>query len=112
MTPEYINSYEPIYNYLICYFLPDLSDPYFRQDAAQAIEQDERMTYCRYMAAWLPHEPYYNEILNRIAGTAQCANDKEEAAEHPLYAICEIFIVLPIIQTMPGGTKVTQGIKF
>lgn len=33
------------------HFLPDLSDPYFRQDAAQKIEQDERMTYCCYMAA-------------------------------------------------------------
>ena len=67
MTPEYINAYEPIYSYLFSYFLPDLSDPYFRQDAAHEIEQDERMTYCRYMAAWLPHELHYNEILNRIA---------------------------------------------
>jgi hypothetical protein len=67
MTPEYINAHEPIYSYLLSYFLPDLSDPYFRQVAAQEIEQDERMTYCRYMAAWLPHEPHYEEILNRIA---------------------------------------------
>ena len=85
MTPEYINAHEPIYNSLIHYFLPDLSDPYFRQDAAQEIEQDERMTYCRYMAAWLPNEPHYNEILKQIAGAAQCANDKEDAAEHPLF---------------------------
>ena len=66
MTPEYINSHEPIYNYLLSYFLPDLSDPYFRQDTAHEIEQDERMTYCRYMAAWLPHEPYYDRILNKL----------------------------------------------
>ena len=55
MTGEYINAHDPIYNYLLHYFLPDFSDPYFRQDAAQEIEQDERMTYCRYMAAWLSH---------------------------------------------------------
>lgn len=66
MTTEYINSHESIYNYLIQYFLPDLSDPYFRPDAAQEIEQDERMTYCRYMAAWLPNEPYYVEIIHHI----------------------------------------------
>lgn len=93
MTPEYINSHEPIYSYLICYFLPDLSDPYFRQNAAQEIEQDERMTYCRYMAAWLPQEPHYNEILKRIAGAAQYANDKEDAAATDIlfshtYVIC------------------------
>jgi len=81
MIPEYINSHESVYSYLLSYFLPDLSDPYFRQDAAQEIEQNERMTYCRYMAAWLPHEPHYEEILNRIAGAAQCANDKEDAVK-------------------------------
>ena len=91
MTPEYINAHESVYNYLLRYFLPDLSDPNLRQVAAQEIEQDERMTYCRYMAAWLPHEPHYNEILNRIAGAAQCANDKEDAAEHPLFSyLCNL----------------------
>jgi len=91
MKPEYINSHEPIYNYLLRYFLPDLSDPHFRQDAAHEIEQDERMTYCRYMAAWLPHEPHYDEILKRIAGAAQCANNKEDAVEHPLFCyFCDL----------------------
>ena len=85
MTAEYIHSHESIYSYLLSYFLPDLSDPYFRQAAAQEIEQDERMAYCRYMAAWLPHESHYEEILKRIAGAAQRANDKEDAAEHPLF---------------------------
>ena len=93
MTPEYINAHESVYNYLLRYFLPDLSNPHFRQDAAQEIEQDERMTYCRYMAAWLPHEPHYEEILNRIAGAAQRANDKEDATEtgilfSAIYVIC------------------------
>ena len=94
MTPEYINAHEHIYSYLISYFLPELSDPYFRQDAAQEIEQDERMTYCCCMAAWLPHEPHYNEILKRIAGAAQCVNDKEDAVDETdilfsyTYVIC------------------------
>lgn len=70
MSPEYINAHEPIYSYLLSYFLPDLSDPYLRQAAEQEIEQDKRMTYCRYMAAWLPYEPHYDEILKRIAGAA------------------------------------------
>ena len=91
MTPEYINAHEPIYSYLLSYFLPDLSVPYFRQDAAHEIEQDERMTYCRYMAAWLSHEQHYNEILKQIAGAAQCANDKEDAVEHPLFLyLCDL----------------------
>ena len=93
MTPEYINSHAPAYSYLLRYFLLEPSDPHFRQEAAQEIEQDERMTYCRYMAAWLPHEPHYEEILNRIAGAAQRANDKEDATEtgilfSAIYVIC------------------------
>jgi len=39
------------------------------------------MTYCRYIAVWLPHETHYDEILKRIAGAAQRANDKEDASE-------------------------------
>lgn len=66
MSPEYINANEPIYRYLVAYFLPDLSDPHFRQDAAHEIEQDERMTYCRHMAAWLLHEKNYNQIVNKL----------------------------------------------
>ena len=66
MSPEYINANEPIYCYLVAYFLPDLSDLKFRQTSAQEIEQDERMIYCRYMAAWLPHEKNYNQIVNKL----------------------------------------------
>ena len=36
------------------------------QASAREIEQDERMTYCRYMAAWFPHEKHYNQILNQL----------------------------------------------
>ena len=75
MTPEYINAHESIYNYLLTYFLPDLSDPNFRQDAAHEIEQNERMTYCRYMAAWLPHESHYDQILNKLKQL--CESDRK-----------------------------------
>ena len=66
MIPEYINTHDYIYNYLLRYFLPELSDPHFRQEAAQEIEQNERITYCRYMAAWLPYQPHYQEIIRTI----------------------------------------------
>lgn len=67
MSPEYINANEPIYCYLVAYFLPDLSDPNFRQASAQEIEQDERMTYCRHMTAWLLHEKHYERILEKLS---------------------------------------------
>ena len=66
ITPEYICTHDSIYSYLLRYFLPELSDPHFRQEAAQEIEQNERMTYCRYMAAWLPYQPHYREIMKAI----------------------------------------------
>ena len=52
------------------------------------------MAYCRCMAAWLPHEPHYAEILKRIAGAAQRASDKEDAVDETdilfsyTYVIC------------------------
>ena len=75
MTPEYIYAHEPVYNYLVSYFLPDLSDHHFRQDTAPEIEQDERMAYCRYMAAWLPHKPHYKQILNKLKQL--CESDRK-----------------------------------
>ncbi len=66
MSPEYINANEPVYRYLVSYFLPELSDPNFRQASAQEIKQDERMTYCQHMAAWLLHEKHYDQILNHL----------------------------------------------
>ncbi len=110
MTAEYINAHEPIYSYLVSYFLPDLSDPYFRQDAALEIELDERMTYCRYMAAWLPYEPHYTEILNRIAGATQCTNDKEDAIKHPLF--CYYYILCFSIHCIQSSTLTSPCAKF
>jgi len=75
MTPEYIDTHDSVYNYLVQYFLPELSDPCFHQEAAQEIEQDERMTYCRYMAAWLSHELHYNQIINKLKQL--CESDRK-----------------------------------
>ena len=36
------------------------------QASAREIAQDERMTYCRHMAAWLLYEKHYNQILNHL----------------------------------------------
>lgn len=36
------------------------------QASAREIELDERMTYCRHMAAWLLHEKNYNQIVNKL----------------------------------------------
>ena len=66
LTAEYINTHDPAYAYLLRYFLPELSDPHFQQEVSQEIEQDERMAYCRYMAAWLPYQPHYQEIIRTI----------------------------------------------
>lgn len=66
MTAEYINTHDSTYNYLLRYFLPELSDPLFWQDGAQEIEENERLTYCRHMAAWLPYQRHYTEIIKRI----------------------------------------------
>ena len=66
VTAEYIHDHNSIYNYLLRYFLPELSDPLFRQDAAQEIEENERMAYCRYMAAWLLYQPHYDQILQHL----------------------------------------------
>jgi len=91
MTPEYIYIHESVYNYLVSYFLPDLSAPCFQQDAAREIEQHERMTYCRYMAAWLPHEPYYEQILKHLNSLSTERSTRQPAsASFPLvwFPVC------------------------
>ena len=65
MSPEYINSHEPVCSCLVTYFLPEPSDPNFRQASAQEIALDERMTYCRHMAAWFLHEKYYKQTADK-----------------------------------------------
>ena len=86
MSPEYINANEPIYCYLVAYFLHDLSDPHFRQDAAHEIEQDERMTYCCYMAAWFPHEKHYNRILEKLSSLPTERSTRQPASASSFYS--------------------------
>ena len=47
-------------------FLPELSNPHFRQEAAQVIEQDERMAVCRHMTARLPDQTRCDRIIRHI----------------------------------------------
>ena len=63
MTTDYIYSHHHAYNFLIYYFLPELSETEFRPDAAAG---DERFSVSQYMAALLPYEPHYDEIIKHI----------------------------------------------
>jgi len=88
MIPEYINTQDSIYNHLLRYFLPELSDPHFWQEAAQEIEQDERMTYCRHMAAWLPYQPHYDQILHSLCDVTTQQTEAPSSADYTSKQIC------------------------
>ena len=66
ITADYIYAHDSVYNYLVLYFLPELSNPLFRQDVAKEISENERLAYCRHMAVWLPYEPHYDKIHQTI----------------------------------------------
>lgn len=68
---EYIYSNDIAYNYLVMYFLPELSDPYFRQENKTFIDQNERYAYSYCMASWLPYERHYEEIIPMLADTLE-----------------------------------------
>lgn len=69
MTADYIYSHDHAYNFLVYYFLPELSETEFRPDAAV---RDERFSISQYMATLLLYEPNYNDIIQQIY-------DKEDA---------------------------------
>lgn len=94
MNADYIYTHDHAYNFLVQYFLQELSDPIFRQDAAHEIEQDERMAYCRHMAAWLPYEPHYEEILKNLT-------TNEEGAIGTLFVYAYVVVLLSIIKSYP-----------
>jgi len=48
MTTNYIHTHDHAYNFLVYYFLPDLSETEFRPDAAA---EDEHFPISQYMAA-------------------------------------------------------------
>ena len=64
MSPERIYNSDIIYTFLIYYFIEDLSNPNLIPPIEKS--QNLRWTYCQHMAAWLPHEKHYTEILKRI----------------------------------------------
>ena len=63
MTADYIYTHDHAYNFLVYYFLAELSETKFRPDAAA---EDERFPISQYMAALLPYESNYSEIIRRI----------------------------------------------
>ena len=63
MNNKYMNTIITRYNFLVSYFLLELSETEFRPDAAAG---DERFPVSQYMAALLPYEPHYTEIIRRI----------------------------------------------
>ena len=73
MTAEYIHSHNHAYNFLVYYFLPELSETEFRPDAAA---EDERFPISQYLAALLPYEPHHSEIIRRIYPTQKVCGDE------------------------------------
>ena len=100
MTAEYIYAHDYTYDYLVLYFLPEIYDPFFRQDYAAEIEEDERLAYSRYIAALLPYEKHYDQII-------QYLYDKEDAIAASSffipYAICPGMVV-----DRMGGNRVPE----
>ena len=72
MTANYIHTHDHAYNFLVYYFLPELSETKFRPDAAAG---DERFSVSQYMAALLPYEPHYDEIIRCICPAQKVSGD-------------------------------------
>ena len=54
-----------LYSFLVWYYLPELSDPYFRREIEEA--PDMRLFLSEQFAAWLPWEKHYPEIKTFFA---------------------------------------------
>ena len=72
MTADYIHSHDHAYNFLVYYFLSELSETEFRPDASAG---DERFFVSQYMAALLPYESHYDEIIKRICPSQKVCGD-------------------------------------
>ena len=72
MTTDYIYTHDHAYNFLVYYFLPELSETEFRPDAAAA---DERFPISQYLAALLFYDPHYSEIIRRIRPAQKVCGD-------------------------------------
>ena len=73
MTAEYIYSHNHAYNFLVQYFLPDLSETEFDPTAAA---EDERFPISQYLAELLFYDPHYSEIIRRITPTQKLCGDE------------------------------------
>ena len=72
MTADYIYTHEHAYNFLVYYFLPELSETEFRPDAAA---EDEHFPISQYLAALLPYEPHHSEIIRCICPAQKVSGD-------------------------------------
>lgn len=72
MTADYIYSHDHAYNFLVYYFLPELSETEFRPDAAG---EDERFSVSQYMAMLLPYDPHHAEIIKHIHSMQKVRGD-------------------------------------
>ena len=72
MMAEYIYSHDHAYNFLVYYFLPELSETEFNPDAAAG---DERFSISQYLAALLSYDPHYSEIIRHIYPAQKVCGD-------------------------------------
>ena len=73
MTADYIYTHDHAYNFLVYYFLIELSETEFDPDAAAG---DERFSVSQYMAALLPYESNSSEIIRRIQASQKVRGDE------------------------------------
>jgi len=73
MTADYICTHDYAYNFLVYYFLPELSETEFDPDVAA---EDERFPISQYMAALLPYESNSSEIIRRIQASQKVRGDE------------------------------------
>ena len=73
MTADYIYTHDHAYNFLVYYFLLELSETEFNPDAAVG---NERLPISQYLAALLSYDPHYSEIIRRIPPTQKVCGDE------------------------------------
>ena len=70
MSPEDIYNNNTLYTFLIYYFLEDLP----------SLKTNDRWILSQTMAAWLPYEKHFTEILEKIENLrAAASNEKTDA---------------------------------
>ena len=64
MRPEEIYVNDAVYNFLIYYYLEELSNPYLTEEISSI--QNQRWSQCVQLAAWLHYEKNYDKIRQRL----------------------------------------------